>query len=139
MSVTELLNYDKLLDEGEKIILKEIKKAEEIDDKKRHLHVIDCLRTRGDGTAHWSVVAAVLYDDGREDVGGWIRFIGYKGGIERVDVNKPLSEQIQVKKSEDVEIDCYLKSGNKRADYRPVTSLRELADIIQKRYLDGKF
>jgi hypothetical protein len=97
--VAELLNYGKLLDEGEKIILEEIKKAEGIDDTKRHLHVIDCLRTHGTETAHWSVVAAILSDGDSEDVGGWVRFINYKGCIERIDANKPLSEQMEVKKS----------------------------------------
>lgn len=138
MSVTELLNYKKILDEGERIVLEKIKEEKKIDDELRHLHVIDCRKQYSEtGDFDWYIVAAALSDSDEKDFGGWVRFIGYRGNIEGVDINKPLGEQIKIKES-GATIDCYLKSGDKETDYRPVNKLRELADIIQERYLDGK-
>lgn len=138
MAVTELLNCNTILDKGERIVLEEIKKAEQVDDKSRHLHVIDRVRNYFQpGDFHWHVVGAVLVDGGEEE-GGWVHFIGYKGHIKGLDISRPLAEQIKVEEDK-AEIDCYLKSGRREIDYRSVDKLRELADIIQKRYLDGKF
>lgn len=139
LTVANQISEEEFAGKCESLILQYIRKSESIDDKERHLRVIDCGRLYSGGRVpnHWDIFVAVLSDGGSD--GGFLHFSSYGAHIDMksYDPSKSVEEQLKIRKDDSATLDLYLKSGNLERDMRPFRALRALVDELESKYLLG--
>ena len=121
---SHLLNPDQILDEGYRIVLGMIKeKSRYANGITEILHSTCGYGERNTGF-HWEVVV-VNACDGFD----YLDIVGYQGRLEKVDINKPLKNQITLETTEGAHFDLYIgEDGSKKTT---VGKLRNLANRIE--------